>query len=419
MKKVILALALVLVIVAASVSLVACSGDSDQADLTVGAIMVGDETEGYTEAHMNGINAAIASIKEKTGKTVNVIWKKKVAEDATCATACEEAIAAGAQLVITNSYSHQFQIGDVITANPDVTFVSMTGDLAAGSGKSNWKNAFTKVYESRYVSGVVAGMKLQELVNNNRLTAANYDGANIKIGYVGAFDYAEVVSGYTAFYLGIKSIVPNIVMKVQYTNSWFDFNAENETAKALIADGCVIIGQHADSEGAPTAVEDANKKGTVVYSVGYNVSMLKAAPTAALTSASNNWAVYYEYLFTQALEGKEIAVDWAKGYEANAVEITALGTSCAAGTQAKVEETIAKIKNGQLKVFDCSTFTVTDPDHDLDHDNLTTYTWAYGMGTAECIAHEGDVYYFNESALRSAPYFDVRIDGISESGAQH
>ena len=160
MKKIILALALVLLIVVASVSLVACGGKTEEADLTVGAIMVGDETEGYTEAHMNGINAAIAAVKEKTGKTVSVVWKKKVEENATCATACEETIAAGAKLVITNSYSHQFHIGDVVKNNPDVTFVSMTGDLAAGSGYTNWKNAFTGVYESRYVSGVVAGLKL-------------------------------------------------------------------------------------------------------------------------------------------------------------------------------------------------------------------------------------------------------------------
>ena len=207
-------------------------------------------------------------------------------------------------------------------------------------------------------------------------------------------------------------------MKVQYTNSWFDFNAENETAKALIADGCVIIGQHADSEGAPTACETANKEGKVVYSVGYNVSMLKAAPTAALTSASNVWEVYYEYLFTSILNGETVATDWSKGYKDGAVEITALGNSCAAGTADKVAETIAAIKAGTLKVFDCSKFTVTDATKGLDHSNITSWTYSYGMGGAEAVVKEGDVYYFNESALRSAPYFDIRIDGITETGAQ-
>ncbi len=378
--------------------------------LTVGAIMVGDESEGYTKAHMDGINAAKTFLEGK-GATVSIIWKKSIGEDATCATACTETISAGATLVITNSYGHQFAIGDTVAANPSVTFVSMTGDLAATSGKANWKNAFTDIYQSRYVSGVAAGLKLKQLVEDNKLSASNYDGENIKIGYVGAYPYAEVVSGYTAFYLGIKSVVSNIVMSVKYTNSWFDFNKENETAKALIADGCVIIGQHADSEGAPTACETAFDEGTLVYSVGYNVGMLTAAPRASLTSATNNWAVYYTNLFYNMLTGAEVEVDWHAGYAAGAVGITELnGKAFKTDISAELKTVVEKVVSGEIKVFDCANFTVNGA-------HLTTYTSAYGMGGAECIKTAGTVKYFDESTLRSAPYFDIRIDGITESGA--
>ena len=388
----------------------AYTADLTGKSLTVGAIMVGDESEGYTKAHMDGINAAKTFLEGK-GATVNIVWKKSIGEDASCATACTETITAGASLVITNSYGHQFAIGDTVAANPAVTFVSMTGDLAAGSGNANWKNAFTDIYQSRYVSGVAAGLKLKQLVEDGKLSASNYDGENIKIGYVGAYPYAEVVSGYTAFYLGIKSVVSNIVMSVKYTNSWFDFNKENETAKALIADGCVIIGQHADSEGAPTACETAFDEGTLVYSVGYNVGMLTAAPRASLTSATNNWAVYYTYLFYQKLTGAEIDVDWHAGYAAGAVGITELnGKAFKTDISAQLADVVAGVKNGTIKVFDCANFTVNGA-------HLTTYTGAYGMGGAEAIAKDGEVYYFNESTLRSAPYFDIRIDGITESGA--
>lgn len=101
----------------------------------------------------------------------------------------------------------------------------------------------------------------------------------MKIGYVGAYNYAEVVSGYTAFFLGIRSIVPNVTMEVMYTNSWFDIDKEGAAAEALVAKGCVIIGQHADSTGAPAAVQKLQDAGTICYSIGYNIDMLPTAPT--------------------------------------------------------------------------------------------------------------------------------------------
>ena len=433
MKNKILTLVVCLSLVVAVVCFVACSGTNKDsasanaynrevdysyvtADLTgktlkVGAILVGDETEGYTEAHMKGMTAAKQYLEGK-GATITIINKKKVPEGPECATACSETIAQGANVVITNSYGHQFNVGEVVAANPNVTFVCMTGDLAAGSGYSNLKNAFTKVYESRYVSGVVAGLKLKELVDAGKLTAANYDSNNnIKIGYVGAYNYAEVVSGYTAFYLGLKSVVNNIVMKVQYTNEWFEYDKEYQTAKALIADGCVIIGQHADSEGAPTACQEELENGKVVYSVGYNVDMLKAAEDASLTSSTNTWAAYYTYLFYQLLTEGEVKTDWAEGYSTGAVGITTINDSAfSTNIKPQIKSVVDDIVAGNIKVFDCSKFTV-------NNEHLTTYTGAYGMNGAECLKTENGVTFFDESTLRSAPYFDIRIDGITEVGA--
>lgn len=412
MKKVI-AILLMLTMV---FSFAACGGDdADNAgsDLKIGVILVGDENEGYTYAHMEGIKTAAKNLGIADDQ---IIWKYSVAEDESCFDAAADLADAGCTAIFSNSYGHQSYMVQAAEEYPDVQFVSMTGDTAAVCGLDNMHNAFTKVYESRYVSGIVAGMKLAELIENNEVPATGIDAdGNYKIGYVGAYPYAEVVSGYTAFYLGIKSVVENVAMEVTYTNSWFDIAAEGTAAESLMADGCVIIGQHADSTGAPAAVQAAQEKGTVAYSVGYNVDMLSVAPQAALTSATNNWAVYYEEAFKALMDGEDLAVDWSEGYETGAVAITELGESCAEGTQEAVDEAIAAIKDGSLQVFDASKWTV-------DGKDLTTYTFdstIIDFSTGN-VVYEGQKYEaivdgaFVESNFRSAPYFDVRIDGITE-----
>ena len=424
-KKILSTLLVVAMLASMCVAFASCGGGGssesqpvggETTTLTVGVILIGNEGEGYTKAHMDGIEAAVEAMKA-SGKTVNVLWKKDVLEDESVATNAQNLIAEGASVIITNSYGHQFNMGSTVTDNQDTLFIHMTGDLAAGSAETNDFNAFTKVFESRYVSGVVAGLKLKSMIDAGTLTPENVPAAfdtdgNVKIGYVGAFNYAEVVSGYTAFYLGIKSVVDNVVMTVKYTNSWFDPNKESAAANYLMSQGCVVIGQHADSTGAPTAVQTKYEEGALYhFSVGYNVSMLDVAPDVALTSATNNWAVYYTDLFTKIFAGEKPATDWSEGYASNAVAITALGTACAEGTAEYVENVIAAIKNGTLKVFDTANFTV-------DGAHITTYTGAWGMNGAECLkTTEDGVTYFDESTLRSAPYFDIRIDGITEEAA--
>ncbi|MBR2460119.1 MAG: BMP family ABC transporter substrate-binding protein [Clostridia bacterium] len=421
MKKLIAILLVCLTVLPMCLSLVSCGG-TDEADLKVGAILVGDETEGYTLAHMNGINAAAEAI---TGKKIEVVYRKRVEETEAAAEAARSLIADGCTLIISNSYGHQDYMREVAAEFPNIPFVAMTGDFAAICGISNISNAFTKVFESRYVSGVVAGMKLKELVDAGKVGDSNKNAdGTIKLGYVGAFPYAEVVSGYTAFYLGVKSIVENVAMEVVYTESWFSEALEAEAAKYLMSQGCVIISQHADSTGAPSAVQSAHEKGeyTNVYCVGYNVDMLSVAPDVALTSAANNWVVCYTDMFTAVTSGQKFTTNWAKGYTDNAVSITALGKACATGTQAKVDDVIAGLKNGTVKVFNTANFTVggeaiTTAKVDMSYMDFSgdAPKVVYQGETLECLKTEGGITYFDESTLRSAPYFSLRIDGIVES----
>ncbi len=423
MKKLIV----LLLVLSMALSLAAC-GAGKEDTFKVGAIILGDATEGYSLAHILGIQQAAENLGLEEDQ---IVWKYKIPEGAECYDAIVDLVGQDCSLIFSNSYGHQSYMDQAAEQYPDVTFVAMTGDTAGVSGKDNLKNAFCNTYEARYVSGVVAGMKLAELVANDEIPASGYDAdGNIKIGYVGAYNYSEVVSGYTAFFLGIRSIVENVTMEVQYTNSWFDIDAENKTAKALIANGCVIIGQHADSTGAPAACEEAWNNGTVVYSIGYNIDMLETAPNAALTSAQNDWSVYYTYAIETAMAGEEIATDWSGGYAVGANLISTLGENVAEGTAEKVAEVEAAITDGTLHVFDTSKFTVSteqgfcvatvDADGHVTSclEDMSCYDYSTG---APVVIYQGEAPdaivdgYFSESTLRSAPYFNLRIDGIVEN----
>ena len=357
------------------------------ADVKVGIIYVGDENEGYTAAHMEGIK----EMKAEYGLSDDqIIEKKCIGEDEACYDAAADLAEDGCNIIFANSFGHEDYMIRAAQEYPDVQFCHATGYQAASSGLSNMHNYFDNIYEARYVSGVVAGMKIKEMIDNGTITA---DEA--LMGYVGAYPYAEVVSGYTAFYLGAKSIVDSVKMEVRYTNSWADPSLEGETATALIADGCVLLSQHADTTGAPSVCETAG-----VPIVGYNVDMTSVAPNTALTSPTNNWGAYYKYAVGCIINGEAIDTDWAKGYADDSVAITKLGNACAEGTQAKVDEVIAAIKEGSLHVFDVTTFTV---------DGKTQESFQNAAGQE--LISDG---YFHESEYASAPAFELRIDGITE-----
>jgi basic membrane protein A len=368
------------------------------ANLKIGVILVHDENSGYDMSHIEGIKTAIAALGVKD---TQVIFKYNIPEDETCYDTAVDLADQGCQMVISDSYGHQSYMMDAAAEYPNVIFLACTGDTAALQPVSNVANMFPDTFQSRYVSGVVAGMKLKQLMDDGKVK-------DPYVGYVGAYPYAEVVSGYTAFFLGVRSIVPTAHMDVQYTNSWYNPVAEGEAANALMSKGCVIISQHADSTGAPSAVEAANKTGKQVYCVGYNVSMLNVAPTAALTSAQNNWGALYTPIINKMITGEAMPADFSLGYKDNAVMISELGKSCAAGTADKVAAVVAALKDGSLQVFDTKNFTVGGK-------TITTYAWKDTNGDFKGDSGEAIVNgVFQESVFRSAPYFGLRIDGIKE-----
>ena len=409
MKKKVLSLMLTLVMTA---GLVAGCGSSEEpkadaetnnaageadvaeaADIKVGVIYIGDENEGYTAAHMNGIDAMM----EACGLSEDqVIEKTNIAEDESSYDAAVDLADSGCNVIFATSFGHESYLLQAAAEFPEVQFFHATGYQAASSGMANVHNYFTAIYEARYVSGVVAGMKINEMIADGEITEAE-----AKMGYVGAYPYAEVVSGYTAFYLGAKSVCPSVTMEVQYTNSWADMSGENEIATKLIEDGCVLISQHADTTGAPSACQEAG-----VPCVGYNVDMTTVAPDVALTSAANNWGAYYTAAVSSVIAGETFPTDWAEGYATSAVYVTKLNDGITAdGTTEKVAEVEAALANGSLHVFDTATFTVEGS----SIEDLIAEGADYA-GYADYVS-DG---YFHESEIISAPAFDLRIDGITE-----
>ena len=367
-------------------------------ELKIGVILIHDENSGYDMAHIEGILGAIEQLGISKDQ---VIFKYNIPEDETAYDTAVDLAEQGCHIIISNSYGHQSHMMAAAAEYPDIIFVASTGDTAALEPVDNVVNLFPYTFQSRYVSGVVAGMKLKQLMDEGLVT-------DPYVGYVGAYPYAEVVSGYTAFFLGIRSIVPDAHMDVQYTNSWYDPVAEAEAANALMARGAVIIGQHADSTGAPSAVQAALDSGKTVYCVGYNIDMRSVAPKAALTSAQNNWAALYAQVLEKMITGEAMPADLSGGYEIGAVQISPLGDSCAPGTAEKVAEVEEALKNGTMHVFDTANYTVNGEKVtsflaiDLDGDFVGDVGEAIRDGI------------FYESTLRSAPYFSLRIDGIKE-----
>ena len=363
------------------------------ADLKVGFIFLHDENSTYD---LNFINAAKAAC-ENLGIT-DYVLKTNVPEGQECYDAAADLADDGCDIIFADSFGHEDFMIQAAKEFPNVQFCHSTGTKAHTEGLSNYHNAFASIYEGRYLAGIVAGMKLNEMIESGEITEAE-----AKIGYVGAFTYAEVVSGYTSFFLGARSVCPSATMEVTFTGSWYDETAEKEGAQKLINNGCVLVSQHADSMGAPTACETAG-----VPNVSYNGSTISACPNTYLISSRIDWTPYYEYAITAVAEGTEIAADWTGTLATGSVVLTDLNTDVAAeGTQEAIDAAIAALEDGTLHVFDTSTFTVggeTLTSYMADVDTDPDYT-----PDTEAIA-DG---YFHESEYRSAPYFDLRIDGIT------
>ena len=390
-------LALLLALVMA-LSLFACGkkdDDSDKAKVKVGFITLHDENSTYDKNFINGAKEAIKNL----GLTdADYILKTNIPEGQECyETACDLA-EQGCNIIFADSFGHEGFMIDAAKKYENVQFCHSTGTRAHTEGLKNYHNAFASIYEGRFLAGVAAGLKLNEMID-----AGQFTKEQAKMGYVGAFTYAEVISGYTSFYLGAKSVCPTVTMDVTFTGSWYDEALEKEGAQKLIAGGCKLISQHADSFGAPTACENAK-----VPNVSYNGSTKSAGPNTYIISSRINWAPYYEYAIKAVMEGKTIDTDWTGDLSTGSVVLEEINDAVAAkGTAEAIADAKAKLEKGEIHVFDCANFTVkgehlTSYKADVDTDA------AYTADTE--VIKDG---YFAESEFRSAPYFDLAIDGIT------
>ena len=398
-------LAMLLALVMA-LSLVACGekkddtqgngdGDATAAKVKVGFITLHDENSTYDKNFIDAAKEACANLGLVENEDYFI--KTNVGETEQCADVAADLVDAGCNIIFADSFGHEPYMIEVAKANPEVQFCHSTGTRAHTEGLANYHNAFASIYEGRYLAGIAAGMKLNAMIE-----AGDIKAEEAKMGYVGAFTYAEVVSGYTSFYLGAKSVCPTVTMDVTFTGSWYDEALEKEGAQKLIGLGCKLISQHADSLGAPTACENAN-----IPNVSYNGSTEKACPNTFIVSSRIDWAPYYEYAIKAVMDGTTIDTDWTGTLATGSVVLTDLNTAVAAeGTAEAIAAATEKLEKGELHVFDTATFTVkgealtsymADVDTDADYTPDTE------------VIHDG---YFSESEFRSAPYFDLEIDGI-------
>lgn len=363
-------------------------------DLKVGFIFLHDANSTYDKNFIDAANAACEALGIKEDQ---VIMKTGIPEGNECYTTAKELVTAGCQVIFADSFGHEPHMIQAAKEFPNVQFCHATGTRGKIEGVANYHTAFAEIYKGRYLAGIAAGMKLNELIKAGKFTEAD-----AKMGYVGAFPYAEVISGYTSFYLGAKSVCPSVTMEVQYTQSWFDIEKENTAAKALIANGAKLISQHADSSGAPSACEAAG-----IPNVAYNVDTSNIGPNTAIISSKISWVPYMTMMLKAMLEGTSIPSDYCATLAEGAVQLTTLTKNAAEGTQKAIDDAKAKLIDGSIKVFDTKNFTVGGKE-------LTTYLadvvdlGDYAPDTEAIVDGR-----FIESEKRSAPYFNVIIDGIT------
>ena len=375
----------------------------------IGLICLHDNSSTYDKNFIDSMAAAVANLGDRVAG--DAIIKTGVDESKDAYDAAKDLVKQGCNVIFADSFGHEPFILEAAQQYKNVQFCHATGTTAKVKDVANFHNAFASIYEGRYLAGYAAGLKLQAMVAGGQIDATKNMTADgkIKLGYVGAFPYAEVVSGYTSWFLGVREVVPNVVMNVTFTSSWYDFNAEKDGAKTLIDWGAAIVSQHADSMGAPGECETRG-----VPNVTYNVSTAEDCPNTYLAYSKINWAPYYEEVVNAMFEGRAIAE----------VNHNYTGTLATGSVVYDVKDPVAKaacevikgqLEDGSRKVFDCSKFTVNGQ-------HLTEYLADvddYGDFVPEtnAIKTEGDITFFDESALRSAPYFNVDIDGITKLNA--
>ncbi len=362
-------------------------------DLKVGLICLHDETSTYDKNFLDAMEKAVEA------KGVTLLKQLNKPEDSECYDAAADLVSQGCKVIFADSFGHEAYMMEAAAKYPGVQFCHATGTKSQTHNLGNYHNAFASIYEGRYLAGVAAGMKLKTMTPKEENGNKYY-----QIGYVGAFPYAEVISGYTSFYLGVQSVLEETVkMDVTYTYSWYSPTDEQTGAEFLIGKGAQLISQHADSMGAPNACETAG-----VPNVTYNVSTKEQCPKTYVAGSRINWQPYFEYMIDCVINGEQIKTDWTGNLSTGSVEVLELGSAAAEGTSAKIDEAKSALEAGTLKVFDTAKFTVGGK-------TLTSYladVKDYGdyKGETEAVKN-GE---FLESYYRSAPYFNIIIDNITE-----
>lgn len=359
--------------------------------VNVGFVYVGDASVGYT----NNFIRVQDEIEKKYGERVHIIAKYNVPEDQ-AEGALSELAEANCKLIITNSYGYGETTKEFAKSHPEIEFCQATCDNANTEPfVENYHTFMGRIYEGRYVSGVAAGMKLKELIDEGKISR---DQA--KIGYVAAYPYAEVISGYTAFLLGVRSVEPDAVMTVKYTNTWENYQLEKKCARELIDEGCVIISQHSDTAGPASACEETDRS-KYVYFVSYNVSMRDIAPTTYLTGSKINWGPYIDEAVQAILNHEDIEEnvkgrvsgnDSGSGFDYDWVQMLEINDFVAAeGTREKLQSLINDFKKNEVSVF-YGNYTGKDPADASDTIDLR------------------EEYYENEKS--SAPTFHYVLDDV-------
>ena len=393
MKKIVaLVLALVLCLTAAA----SLADGIAKEDIKLGIITLHDEQSTYDKNFIDSAKKAAANLGLAEDQVIIV---SGIPESDECRQKALDLADEGCNIIFADSFGHEDFMIEAAKEYPNVTFAHATGTKAHTENQANFHNAFASIYEGRYLAGVAAGLKLNEIK-----AAGNLKGEVPMMGYVGAFTYAEVISGYTSFYLGAKSVCPDVIMKVQFTGSWYDEMGEKAAAEALINMGCDLISQHADSMGAPTACESAG-----IPNISYNGSTVDACPNTFIVASRIDWAPYLTFVCEKVAAGEKFDYDYTGTIATGSVKLTDVNTAAAAeGTVEAIEAATAALNDGSLKVFATSTFTVEGAElttylADVDTDDAYT-------GDTEVII-DGE---FSESTFRSAPYFSLAIDGIEQ-----
>ena len=369
--------------------------DSAASDFKAGFICLHDENSTYD---LNFINGAKEACETLGIPEENYFIMTGIDEGEACYDAAAELVDKGCSYVFADSFGHEDFMIEAAKEFPEVQFAHATGTKAHTEGLDNYHNAFAAIYDGRYLAGMAAGMKLNELIEKGDIKE---DEA--KMGYVGAYTYAEVVSGYSSFYLGAKSVCPTVTMDVTFTGSWYDETAEKEAANKLIDGGCVLISQHADSMGAPTACETAG-----VPDVSYNGSTVDACPNTFIVSSRIDWAPYFVYSIGATMEGEAFDTDWCGDLSTGSVSLTDVNEKVAAeGTADAIDAALHELVDGTRHAYDTSLFTI-------DGKEVTTFRPQEATDPTfdESIelVYDG---YLHESEYRSAPYFDATIHGIN------